>query len=103
MNEIACDKAVPEKCTPIPISDITFGEALKILNIEDYCDRITNSNSHGELFYLSDYIGIAKLIKDDSSWFRPWFEKIVKFADVTWKRPESVFQHILVFLKQSAE
>jgi len=84
----------------LKISEMTFGEALKILNIEDYCDRIANSNSRGELFHISDYIGIAEWTKDDPKWFRGWFEEIIKFAERKWKRPESIFQHIPTFLEQ---
>jgi len=71
---------------------MTFKEALKKLNIEDYGERILNSNSHGELFYLADYIEFAKL--DDVSWFRVCFEAAIKMAEKQWVRPESVFQHI---------
>lgn len=73
---------------------MTFKEALKILNIEDYSERIFHSNSHGELFFLQDYIEIAEAIKDNPAWFRDWFVKVVKTAEEQWKRPESVFQHI---------
>lgn len=76
---------------------MTFKEALKILNIEDYGQRIFNSNSHGELMHLQDYIVIAS-VKSDLSWFRPWFEVVVMWAEKTWDRPESVFQHVLKIL-----
>ena len=39
---------------------MTFDEALKILDIEIYKNRIIHSNSHGELFHLADYILLAK-------------------------------------------
>lgn len=35
---------------------MTFQEALKILDIEDYRERILNSNSNGKLFHLQQYI-----------------------------------------------
>ena len=74
---------------------MSFGEALRKLNIEDYGDRIFNSNSHGELFHLFDYINIAKWIDEKSlPLFREWFIDIVKQAEAKWKRPESVFQHM---------
>ena len=79
---------------------MNFKEALKILNIEDYESRIFNSNSHGELFHIMDYIDIASTIKDPSK-FRAWFVKVVEFAEKNWKRPESVFQHIRTFLEKS--
>ena len=78
---------------------MTFGEALEKLGIPEYGERIINSNSHGELFHLLDYIQIAQL--DDVSWFRVWFLKVVEYAEMHWKRPESVFQHILTALKDS--
>ncbi len=84
-------------------NEISFTEALKILNIEDYGDRIFNSNSHGELFHLYDYITIAQQIqeKGDVSKFRKWFEQVVKWAENNWKRPESIFQHIIKCLNES--
>lgn len=72
---------------------MTFQEALKILNIEDYADRIYNSNSHGELFHIFDYIVMAQM-PGDLSWFRGWFVWMVEQAERKWERPESVFQHI---------
>ena len=52
-----------------------FHEALYVLNIEDYAEQIWHSNSHGELFFLEDYILLAEALKeiDDTMWFRPWF------------------------------
>ena len=76
-------------------------EALKILNIEDYTERIWNSNSYGELFHLNQYITLAETFKDNSKWFRDWFESVVNFAKENWKRPESVFQHIYKILIDS--
>jgi len=70
-----------------------FNDALKKLNIEDYKERIWNSNSHGELFHIIDYIKLAEF--EDTSWFRRWFEDVVKMAEENWDRPESIFQHIL--------
>jgi hypothetical protein len=79
---------------------MNFEEALKILNIEDYRERIYNSNSHGELFHLWDYITIANVLKDteNASVFKEDFENIVKWAEENWKRPESIFQHIITAL-----
>ena len=78
---------------------MNFKEALKKLDIEEYSERIFNSNSHGELFYLYDYIAIAESL-DDASWFKDWFKGIVKIAEDNWNRPESIFQHILKILKR---
>ena len=76
---------------------MSFEEALKILNIEDYADRIFNSNSHGELFHLYDYIVIAQLAqkKDMTKDFRKWFVGLVEWAEKNWTRPDSIFQHII--------
>ena len=60
---------------------MNFQEALKVLNIEDYAERIFKSNSHGELFHLQQYFTLAETFKDDSKWFREWFEAVVKFAE----------------------
>jgi hypothetical protein len=81
---------------------MTFKEALKKLNIEDYGERIFNSNSYGELFHCADYIKIAQEY-EDTSWFRDWFLDVVKWAEDNWKRPQSVYQHILKILIESYE
>jgi len=67
--------------------------ALKRLGIEDFSKRIWNSNSHGELGHVYDYIDMAKF-PGDLGWFRPAFLACVEFAERTWTRPESVFQHM---------
>ncbi len=80
---------------------MTFKEALKILNIEEYGERIFNSNSRGELFHLRDYIVLAKFIKDSPtaiSLFKKHFEEAVEDANRNWQRPESIFQHITEIL-----
>lgn len=74
--------------------NITFEEALDKLNIVDYKERILHSNSHGELMHLMDYVYIAQSL-EDTSWFREWFERVLAWAEQTWERPESIFQHIL--------
>jgi len=87
-------------------NSIGFEDALKILGIEDYKERIFRSNSHGELFHLSDYILIATIIKeasDDISWFRGWFDSVVKGAESHWDRPEAVFQHIPKILEEACK
>jgi hypothetical protein len=83
---------------------MTFNEALKVLNIEDFGERIFNSNSRGELFHLQDYIALAEDLEGkDSTWFRPYFIGLVKWAEDTWERPESVFQHLLTLMRQAEE
>ena len=73
---------------------MSFKEALKILNIEEYGERIFSSNSHGELFHCADYILLADAFKEDAEWFKGWFEAVIEWAEKNWDRPESVFQHI---------
>ena len=87
-----------------------FKEALKILGIEDYAERIFNSNSHGELFHLEQYVALAEYFQkqdrtdwDPQAWFRQWFISIVTYAEQNWERPESVFQHIEQMLRQQLE
>ena len=78
---------------------MTFKEALKKLGISKYEKRIFNSNSHGELSHLHEYILIAKhLKKDELKKFTKWFESLVKDAEKTWLKPESVFQHVLTLM-----
>lgn len=79
---------------------MNFKDALKKLDIEEYGERIINSNSHGELFYLYDYIAIAEAF-DDASWFKAWFKDMVIFAENNWNRPESMFQHVPKMLEES--
>jgi len=83
---------------------MTFGEALKRLDIEDYGERIFNSNSHGELFHIADYFYMAEIFSDAAvKEFRPWFVSVVKFAEDNWTRPESIFQHIPRMLEECAK
>ncbi len=72
---------------------MNFQDALKKLGIEEYAERIFKSNSHGELFHLDQYIVLAKM-GGDLSWFAPWFESLVQWAENNWERPESIFQHM---------
>jgi len=83
-------------------TEMTFKEALKKLGIEEYGERIFNSNSHGELFHLDQYITMAKHF-EDLKWFPKWFKAVVLEAKETWKRPESVFQHIARILSEQFE
>lgn len=72
----------------------SFKDALKILNIEDYSERIFHSNSHGELFHLMEYSELAEVVQKNPVDFRSWFIHNVEFAEKNWERPESIFQHI---------
>jgi hypothetical protein len=72
----------------------TFEEAIKYLHIEDYRDRIFNSNSHGELLHLLDYVVMANCWKGSPLYFRIVFEICIKFCEENWSRPESCFQHM---------
>jgi hypothetical protein len=81
---------------------MTFKQALKELNIEDFGEEIFNSNSHGELMHLQDYINIAAIYKGNTAWFRDFFLSCVEFS-ATWKRPSSVYQHIATLLTLSLE
>lgn len=81
-----------------------FKEAIAFLEIEEYGERIFNSNSHGELSHLDDYILIAeKIPKELVPVFKRFFENTVKYAEENWYRPESVFQHILKIMLSSKE
>ena len=76
---------------------MTFNEALQKLGIEKYAERIFHSNSHGELFFLTQYIELAQM--EDTSWFAAWFDDVVAQAEANWERPESVFQHPIQILQ----
>jgi hypothetical protein len=87
-------------------SGMNFIEALQILGIQKYAERIWHSNSHGELFHLHQYFVLAKLFKDDKvllNNFPEWFERVVKCAEENWERPESVFQHIQEIIVKELE
>lgn len=79
---------------------MNFEEALDKLGIPEYMDRIFHSHSHGELFHILEYIEFAKNYNDSpKGWFRKCFLLIVKDAENSWQRPESVFQHIFTILR----
>ena len=86
--------------TKLNMKPETFIEALKILDIEKYSERIFNSNSHGELFHLQQYFTLAETL-GKTDWFKDGFEEIVKQAEEKWERPESVFQHISKILNEN--
>lgn len=83
---------------------MTLKDALTILGIEDYSERIFNSNSTGELFHLADYVMLAEWLNKeprlDKKWFREWFEVVVGLAE-KWKRPASVYQHMPRLLEET--
>jgi len=74
---------------------MTLKEALKILNIEDYGERIFHSNSRGELFHCNKYVKIAKTVEGivTGERFREAFIELVDSAK-DWKRPQSIYQHV---------
>lgn len=78
---------------------MTLNEALKSLGIEEYKERIINSNSRGEFFHLLDYFLLAEHFSDKKL-FSEMFKEIVKSAEQQWERPESVFQHIPRILEE---
>ena len=82
---------------------MTYEEAIKKLGLERYSQRIINSNSHGELFHLLDYIRLAEEIPPEYyEWLNTAIDKIVNWAENTWDRPDSIFQHINKQLKIQA-
>lgn len=82
----------------------SFEQALKILGIEIYAERIFKSSSTGELFHLEQYISFAAQFKDtDLSWFPIWFTRVVEYAENDWQYPEYVFQHMLRIFAQTLE
>lgn len=79
-----------------------FKESLKFLGISEYEERIFKSNSHGELFHLTDYIWIAENVRNlckETAWFKPWFDSVVEWANESWNRPESIYQHMSKIFK----
>lgn len=81
---------------------MNFSEALKILNIEDYGERIFKSSSTGELSHLWDYMTIAETLNSEGrAFFREWFISAVEQAEKKWSRPESIYQHVLKVFNES--
>jgi len=78
--------------------NMTFREVFDSLGIGDFPERIFNSNSHGELFHLHDYVQLLKWAEADGGKLLPHFREMflacVDFAEKNWSRPESVFQHM---------
>jgi hypothetical protein len=72
---------------------MTLIEALEILGISEFAERIFKSNSHGELFHLEQYFMLAETI-GTTDWFPIWFKDVVVLAVKEWARSESIFQHI---------
>ena len=79
----------------------TFEESLEILGILEYQDRIMQSNSHGELFHILDYMHLANVVTEKPEIKEKVTKAIhgaVKHAEENWDRPESVFQHMVKIL-----
>ena len=95
-NEIKKFEGVPEeKITKN--GKMSFKDALGILKIPEFEDRIINSNSKGELMHVIQYYELAEVIKNSAymlEWFPEWFKAVIDVAEKEWKRPESVYQHI---------
>lgn len=73
---------------------MNFIEALKYLKIEEYAERIFNSNSRGELFHLQDYIDLAEFCElysehYDTKDFKEMFVNMVNANN-----DDSIMQHI---------
>jgi hypothetical protein len=79
------------------VNQLTFEEVLQILGISEYETAIMNSNSHGELFFIEQYYRLASII-GKTLWFSRWFKMKVRHAKLHWKRPESVYQHLIKLL-----
>jgi hypothetical protein len=82
---------------------MSLNESLKILDIEDYEDKIFSSSSKGGIMHVLDYPYIASWYAAQGytdNWFREWFVDIVKKCE-SWERPESVYQHIPRLLKET--
>jgi len=75
---------------------MTFKQALRELDIEDYSERIKASNR------TKDYVTIAENLRYPE-WFRKWFEATVKLAEEKWDHPDDVFQNILRLLKEGGD
>jgi len=87
---------------------MTFKDVCDELGIGEYSERIFSSNSHGELFHTYQYMQILEMARKNEHfaiWFPAFFKEMVKWAEETWKRPESVFQHtmeiMLDYVKES--
>ena len=59
---------------------MTFNESLEILGIEEYRERIYNSSSTGELFFIKQYFDMAEFV-GKTDWFPDAFKLIVEYAE----------------------
>lgn len=81
-----------------------FQKVCDKLGIGKYAERIFHSNSHGELFFIYDYMGFLEIAEKDESfaeWFPKWFESVVEWAEKEWQRPDSVFQHMPKLMQET--
>jgi hypothetical protein len=80
-------KEEPEMFFQKMITDsISFGEACKILNIEKYSERIFKCHPSGELYFLQNYIQLAKILKDNKesiSFFNRVLDRILSESSDT--------------------
>ena len=83
-----------------------FHEMCDEMGIGRYAERIFHSNSHGELFHIFDYQLLYETYEWDGEFkemFSKWVDECVNTAERTWKRPESIFQHLAYNLFETLE
>ncbi len=78
---------------------MTPQEAFKILNIEDYAERIFNASPSGELWYLGEYVEVAEHFQDNADWYREVFIECVEYAEANWENPELVFIQMFTIMQ----
>lgn len=80
---------------------MTFQEALTILGIESRAQRIFSSHPSGELFFLDDYIHIAKFFEKinnpdiTKTFFTDWFFGFEKFIIENHDKPQKLYINVL--------
>lgn len=68
--------------------------AVERLKLSEYWERIFNSSSRGELWFLEKYIRLNAAVKDDDiDEIKGFFDVAIKEIEETWERPESMWQH----------
>ena len=82
---------------------MNFKEALSYLNLEDYSERIFNSNIRGELFHLQDYIVLAEYFKENEDCLNVENVRDIFTGYLKEGETDIVMQYLPTFINQDAE
>lgn len=80
-----------------------FKESLSYLNLEDYGERIFNSNTRGELSHIQGYIDLAKYYKENKEALniKNARDMLIEYLKVA--NTDIVMQYFPIFAKETAK